>query len=613
MAENLQGSKKKKKSVILITRLLVALVIALGLCEFPLENLESFLYDIRVRLKPSTETSGMVQTVVINKQSLDRLSAFPNPDQYVSVLRNIEKQNPAAIVVLRHPDDVKGTEEEIQRYARALRTFEKVYFPGTWSDYYAKSLSQKLYLAPPFSHVKLSMGAVITDKRLFALDSVSRSFLTTYYDQEMLHVELARKLTGHEGRFRGQFDFFFSSRVYIDYRPRDTYQPIPFENVLAGDLEPGFFTNKIVIVGDDSASSSTDYAFTPYSREPLAMSKMEIHANMFDTLILNSAPIRLPVWADKVITSIISAFTIYVVMAFNPAVGLITLFAMFISFTLLCYLLLAFAGIWIVMIHPFLAMFICYYFSIPYRLIVENRRSWEYFQKHKLLKQVEELKTNFLSMMSHDIKTPIARIQGMSEILLKERSRLSDSQMEAVETVQSSAEELSGFISTVLDLGRIENQKVQLKKQSKDINALLKEVISKHEFLAKEKNVHLIPELEPLFSVKIDVELMRQVFANLVENAIKYSPSGSKVLISSEEIGDSVVVQVADQGQGIPPDEIDNIFMKFYRSKNAKSSPIKGSGLGLYLAKYFVELHGGSLVAESTLGQGSTFTVTLSN
>jgi signal transduction histidine kinase len=101
------------------------------------------------------------------------------------------------------------------------------------------------------------------------------------------------------------------------------------------------------------------------------------------------------------------------------------------------------------------------------------------------------------------------------------------------------------------------------------------------------------------------------VLSNLLENAIKYSPENSKILITSEEVDNKVVLQVSDQGMGIDPEDLPNIFMKFFRSKNAKSSPVKGSGLGLYLAKYFVELHGGSISVESALGQGTTFTVEL--
>src|SRR6476661_10074127 len=93
------------------------------------------------------------------------------------------------------------------------------------------------------------------------------------------------------------------------------------------------------------------------------------------------------------------------------------------------------AGVWIGMAHPLLAIFICYYFFIPYRLIIENRRSWEYYQKNRLLTQVEELKSNFMRMMSHDLKTPLARISGMTEVIGKDHGDLSETQRKALDTI----------------------------------------------------------------------------------------------------------------------------------------------------------------------------------
>jgi signal transduction histidine kinase len=166
-------------------------------------------------------------------------------------------------------------------------------------------------------------------------------------------------------------------------------------------------------------------------------------------------------------------------------------------------------------------------------------------------------------------------------------------------------------VSSILDLSRIESKEVVLNKSSRDINSLVKEVIKKYEFNAKSKNIQLKAELEPLFSIKLDVDLMRQVIGNLVENAIKYSPEDSEVTIASKEAEGRIQVAIKDNGPGIPKDEIDNIFLKFYRSKSAKASPIKGTGLGLYLAKYFVELHQGTLKVESQPEQGSLFVVEL--
>jgi signal transduction histidine kinase len=209
------------------------------------------------------------------------------------------------------------------------------------------------------------------------------------------------------------------------------------------------------------------------------------------------------------------------------------------------------------------------------------------------------------------MKTPLARIQGMTDVIQKDATPISSPQREALDTIKQSAEDLLKFISTILNYAKIESQGVELHLQSRDVNEILKEVIRKNEFLARLKQIQLLAELEPLFSAKVDAELLRQVFSNLVENAIKYSPEKSKVLISSEEVDGKIIIQIADQGMGIAADELPNIFMKFFRSKHAKSSPIKGSGLGLYLAKYFVELHRGRISCESTPGQGSTFTVEL--
>jgi hypothetical protein len=214
-------------------------------------------------------------------------------------------------------------------------------------------------------------------------------------------------------------------------------------------------------------------------------------------------------------------------------------------------------------------------------------------------------------MMSHDLKTPLARIQGMTDLIKRDHNALSTAQAEAVDTIKSSSEDLVKFINTILNYTKIESQGIELHVESRDINQLVRETIKKFDFMAKSKGINFVLELEPLFSISLDPELIRQVLANLIENAIKYSPEGSKILISTEESTNGVMIQVADQGIGIPSDEISNVFMKFFRSKNAKSSTIKGSGLGLYLAKYFVELHGGEISVESSLGAGSTFSIVL--
>src|SRR5262249_16720590 len=134
-----------------------------------------------------------------------------------------------------------------------------------------------------------------------------------------------------------------------------------------------------------------------------------------------------------------------------------------------------------------------------------------------------ELKSNFIRLMSHDLKTPIARIQAMAEIVMREPTVLSEAQKQALENITLSSEELSQFIASILNLSRIQNKKVKLQLKTRDITQLLHKVIRNNEHLARRKNVEVITEFEPLFSLKMDEDLLRQVFNNLIENAIKYS------------------------------------------------------------------------------------------
>jgi signal transduction histidine kinase len=375
-------------------------------------------------------------------------------------------------------------------------------------------------------------------------------------------------------------------------------------------VAPALLRGKVVLIGKDTMEAASDYLTTPLDKGLLALSMLEMYANILDTLILNQAPVFSPDWIKFLLTFSISLLTIYIVLSVRPGKGLLVL-GMSVSVFLL-FALALFAGFaWVIPVaHPLVAVFICYYFVIPYRLIIENRRSWEYYQKNRLLTQVEELKSNFMRMMSHDLKTPLARIQGMAEIIGKDHSDLNETQRKALDTISESSEELTEFIGSILSLSRIESKEMKLQLRSRDINQIVRNVIRKVEYMAKRHGIEIVAELEPLFSIKVDEDLLRTVLTNLVENAIKYSPESTKILVTTEELNNEVVIQVADQGRGIPQEDIGHVFDRFYRARNTRISTA-GNGLGLYLAKYFVELHNGRIEVESEIEKGSTFTVRL--
>lgn len=610
-----------RRILIHLARLGFAIAITAILTQFPFDYIESFFYDLRVRIRPAPTPTGLIETIAIDSATIQTLGHVPNATEFRTLIERLQKAGVRGVVSLVSPVDTVGSLDEIRSLAATAQMMTN--FVVALDDVPLSGDKDALKLTPPFENVRTASAPIPVDRNIFARDDVSRRMMLAYQGLPTMHPIVSSRFNpdvktmfqenGGYAReaFRGVFEYLKSDQIYIQFAPTGTYKPTSYATVLKDDSVLEKFRGKVVILGRDIQTTSKDYVRTPYSRDIVAMTIVELHANMFDTVIRNDAPIRMHEGWTVVITGLISYLTVVVVLTLTPTSGLLLLGSTILSYFAISLLAFWLGGWWIDVAHPFLAIFICYYFFIPYRLIIENRRSWEYYQKNRLLTQVEELKTNFLSMMSHDLKTPIARIQGMADVVKSDPNPLSPRQSDAIDTLRRSSEELLDFISSVLNLGRIESKAIQLNLQSKDVNALVREIVTKLDYLARSKNIEIRTELEPLFSIKFDVDLIRQVFSNLIENAIKYSPEGTSILISSEEREGWVVVQVADQGPGIPEDELPHLFMKFYRSRNAKGSSIKGSGLGLYLAKYFIELHKGRISLDSTFGQGSTFTVEL--
>lgn len=147
-------------------------------------------------------------------------------------------------------------------------------------------------------------------------------------------------------------------------------------------------------------------------------------------------------------------------------------------------------------------------------------------------------------------------------------------------------------------------------KEVLDLNRIVETSASDLKFLAEEKQIKIILNLEPLFSIEGDQKLIQEVVTNLIENALKYSPSQTEVLITTTETQSEVKVTIRDQGMGISQQDIPRVTEKFFRSSPAQDKT-SGTGLGLYLANYFVRLHQGTLTIESELGIGTTVSFTL--
>ena len=335
----------------------------------------------------------------------------------------------------------------------------------------------------------------------------------------------------------------------------------------------------------------------------------EIHANIIESVLRETGIRTTSPSISWILTILVSVLTVIAFFATSPIVGVFSVLAVTVGL-----FLLAIAGLnslaYLSILKPIAAIAFAYYFLIPYRLIVEYKGRWRYQQENKLLSEVETLKDNFMSLVSHNLKTPIARIQGIVETLLGSSASLpGTAQAELKRILGADTEDLNRFVSRILHLARVEHPEYQLKIGTKDINQLIEKVIETHKESAQEKGIALASELEPLFPVQIDGELIQESIANLLENAIKYTPAGGHVEVTSSESDDWIQISISDDGPGVAVDDQAKIFSKFYRGADVKNKGIRGSGLGLYLVKYFVELHGGRVACtpELQVGRSSQF------
>ncbi|MHC0037393.1 two-component system histidine kinase PnpS [Pseudoneobacillus sp. C159] len=228
------------------------------------------------------------------------------------------------------------------------------------------------------------------------------------------------------------------------------------------------------------------------------------------------------------------------------------------------------------------------------------------------LKKLEQMRKDFVANVSHELKTPITSIKGFSETLLDGAMKDQDTLESFLSIILKESDRLQTLIQDLLDLSRIEQHDFQLELEEIDILSLLEEVKTMLVGRAIQKNISLqiISKTSPHF-VKGDYYRLKQVFINLLSNAINYTGSQGNVEMGVNADGDRVYIHVKDTGIGIQQDEVSRIFERFYRVDRARSRNSGGTGLGLAIVKHIVEAHKGTISVKSVVGKGSTFTISL--
>ncbi|RKX99702.1 hypothetical protein DRP77_12830 [Candidatus Poribacteria bacterium] len=224
-------------------------------------------------------------------------------------------------------------------------------------------------------------------------------------------------------------------------------------------------------------------------------------------------------------------------------------------------------------------------------------------------KEIDRMKSDFVSLVSHELRTPLTAIQlGVSLVLDGKAGPINEKQRSSLEKVDRQVKRLTDLINDLLDLSRIESGRIQMKREPISLVDIAVSRLEEMKPQADSKGVKLDLEVEGEIPMTVgDEARIGQVITNLLSNALKFTPQGGQVKVRLSRQGDMILTEVIDTGPGIPEEERERIFDKFYQLSDFKTRSQGGSGLGLSIAKGIVEAHGGRIWVESEVGVGSNF------
>ncbi len=620
-----------------LLHLLLAAVISVSVMAFPLGFIEAPLFDIRQNWSAKKTIDERIAIITIDDQTLNQLSEVsPLPLKYHQrAVEELERQEVRAVGYVmdfnkvQQLDDPGFKSESVQDFYRSTVRLNAQGIPFMLGIPY--DMGGEVSAPYPLNQIPQSVAIIHKDGATFGRDKVTRRALVSLYEKMAFEMSLANRIYSNEtilnppGTYKSseadaQYFLFRlhqkEGRIYDPEYENFAYPRYSFSDLVEGKIPDGTLKDKIVLVGTFQRETPSDFTLINSFQDSTPVPKILIQANILDSILNQQGLREIPAGILTVLCFLLSLVVVIASFRIRPSrlIGLtLVLLAGIALIALLLFQPIPFFGNhWLPLGAPFLSLTLSFYLMIPLRLYSEHRKRFALEKENQVLHEVEELKTNFIQLVTHDLKTPVARIQGLTEQLRRSLgNHLRSEDSDLIEHMLSANHELNNFIGSLLELTKLDSQGLRVSLQSKDVNPLLEAVISKHRFNAGSKKISIETDFEPLFPIRIDAELISKVLSNLIDNAIKYSPENTTVRISTRESGDRVTITIQDQGVGIPESEMPNLFSRFYRVKNDNTYRVKGTGLGLYLSRYFIEAHQGSIEVYSTEGHGTTFTISL--
>lgn len=227
------------------------------------------------------------------------------------------------------------------------------------------------------------------------------------------------------------------------------------------------------------------------------------------------------------------------------------------------------------------------------------------------IRQLENMRRDFVANVSHELKTPLTNIRGYAETL--EQGGIKDEKLleRFIKKIRTNATQLQSLVEDVLELSAIESGREPLTMQIQYPLQVAKKVESNFALALQNKNLKFSSQIPIALKVTADPRAFEQILSNLIDNAIKYTPEGGSITVTTETSSDHCVIKIRDTGMGIPAEDLSRVFERFYRVDRARSRELGGTGLGLAIVKHLVQAQGGTVGVTSTVGSGSEFYFTL--
>ncbi|QDK37350.1 ATP-binding protein [Bdellovibrio sp. NC01] len=558
-------------------------------------------YDQRFQLRGDQKVSSQIVMITIKQSDISNIydartnslgniseatditdSFFWDQKTWTTLLQRLLKQNPKSIGVVLYFGDNIGA---VRMSAEDHKIFDdpRIVWASTTNNL-------ERVLTPVFANsekTNLGNNEIRRDE-----DGIVRRVFPSRSDMPHLVEKITGKsfpttLAGLPINYRG------NSGVFAQYS---------LSEILYDELPANTFTNKIILIGAETSSAPV------YSTPVGTLSRTEIMAQITDTVIGNKWIKRLTFWWYAIGFAVLMWVAVFIITTYPQSVALF--FIIWIATLLAALSAWVFDSFyfWSPAFSPFVLLTATWTIFIGYQATKIEKQNFALQQEQQYLAELEQLKNNFVSLISHDLKTPIAKIQAIVDRLMTQHQ---EAELNTdLRSLRTYSDELNRYIQSILKVLRVESRDFKVNVDVADINEVIEEALQTLRPLAREKDIQVHTALEPMFSLEFDSTLIKEVIINLVENAIKYTPRSGSIEVISHENDDYVHVVVKDTGEGIKPEDMDKVWGKFTRGSD-QDLKTKGTGLGLYLVKYFIELHGGKVTMESKVGVGTTVTFTL--